>query len=131
MPSQQKTLLPFIAIFSLFGIAVVLMRTTLDKWGLDYRVLLVANALFFIISIITFLLQQKALSHKNPNVFVRSILGSVMIKMFGCVIAIILYRLLAPNSFSKMSVFVAMFLYLIYLAIEVKVILKLNKKPDA
>lgn len=131
MPSQQKILLPFIAIFSIFGICVVLMRAILVNWGIDYRVLLVANAVFFIISIITFFLQQKALTNKNPNVFVRSVMGSVMIKMFGCILAIMLYRLLAPVSFSKVSVFVAMFLYLIYLAAEVKILLKLNKKPDA
>lgn len=130
MPSLQKKLMPFVLLFAILGLISVFGKSVLAKWGINYRVLLAANAIFFIISIITFFLQQKALHDKNPNVFIRSVMGSVMIKMFGCIVAVILYRLLAPASFSKVSVFVAMFFYLIYLAVEVKVILKMNKNPN-
>jgi len=103
----------------------------LARWGIDYRVLIVANILFFSISLIAFFMQKKALSNSNPNVFVRSVMGGMLLKMFACITAVIIYRFAAGDTVSRISVFGAMFLYLFYLAAEVAVITKLNKQKNA
>jgi chromosome condensin MukBEF MukE localization factor len=86
-----------------------------------------ANGLFFIISIISFLIQRKGLHNKNPHVFVRSVMAGMMVKMAICIVAIIAYVYFSGEAFNKRGVFIALFLYLIYLATEVFVVMKMNK----
>ena len=131
MNSQKKIIFPLFIIFLFLSASLSLSKTILGKWGIDYKVLLVANALFFLVSLGVFFMQKKALNHINPNVFIRSVMAGMLIKMGVCVFAVIVYRLLAGNSVNKVSVFVAMFLYLLYLAVEVRVIMKLNRQKNA
>ena len=131
MSSQKKIIFPLFIIFLFLSASLSLSKTILGKWGIDYKVLLVANALFFLVSLGVFFMQKKALNHINPNVFIRSVMAGMLIKMGVCVFAVIVYRLLAGNSVNKVSVFVAMFLYLLYLAVEVRVIMKLNRQKNA
>ena len=131
MNSQKKIIFPLFIIFLFLSASLSISKTILGKWGIDYKVLLVANALFFLVSLGVFFMQKKALNHINPNVFIRSVMAGMLIKMGVCVFAVIVYRLLAGNSVNKVSVFVAMFLYLLYLAVEVRVIMKLNRQKNA
>ena len=131
MNSQKKIIFPLFIIFLFLSASLSISKTILGKWGIDYKVLLVANALFFLVSLGVFFMQKKALNHINPNVFIRSVMAGMLIKMGVCVFAVIIYRLVAGNSVNKVSVFVAMFLYLLYLAVEVRVIMKLNRQKNA
>ena len=131
MNSQKKIIFPLFIIFLFLSASLFLSKAILDKWGIDYSVLLVANALFFLVSLGVFFMQKKALNHSNPNVFIRSVMAGMLIKMGVCVFAVIIYRLVAGSSVNKVSVFVAMFLYLLYLAVEVRVIMKLNRQKNA
>lgn len=131
MNSQKKIILPLLIIFIFFSIVLTFSKTLLNKWGLDYYVLLIANCIFFLVSVFVFFMQKKALDHSNPNVFIRSVMGGMLIKMAVCVFAVIIYRLVAGNNVNKVSVFAAMFLYLLYLAVEVRVIMKLNRQKNA
>jgi high-affinity Fe2+/Pb2+ permease len=76
-------------------------------------------------------MQKKALKNANPNVFIRSVMAGMMIKMAICIIAVMIYALAFKNNFSKYSVFAAVFLYFIYLAVEVRAATKLNKQKNA
>ena len=131
MHSRKKIILPLLIIFLIFSVSLPLVHPLLAKWGINSDVLIVANILFFAVSLIAFFMQQKALQNINPNVFVRSVMAGMLIKMFVCITAVIIYRLVAGNNVSKVSVFAAMFLYLLYLAVEVAVITKLNKQKNA
>ena len=103
----------------------------LAKYGIDNSVLIVANILFLVLTLITFFIQQKALQNANPNVFVRSVMAGMMIKMFACIIAIFVYWFVMKAKFSKATVIVAMVMYLIYLVAEVSLVTKLNRKKNA
>lgn len=131
MDSQRKSVFPFLYLYFGLLLLIVLLKKTLAGMGIHATILHIANLFFFITTIIVFLIQKRALSNSNPNVFVRSIMAGVMIKMFLCIVAVLLYRLLAKNDFSKISVFVGMFFYLFYLIAEVFVLLQLNKKQHA
>ncbi len=131
MKDLQKKILPLFYLFTVITFLIIPFKNYLHKWGISGSVLMIANLLFFVMSIVIFIMQQKALMNKNPHVFVRSILGSVMIKMLVCVLAIILYKICFGIYFSKISVFVAMFFYLFYLAVEVSILLKMNKQNNA
>lgn len=131
MKGRKKIIVPLIALFVIFSGFIIVSRNLLAKWGIDSDVLVIANIIFFGVSLLVFFMQQKALNNSNPNVFIRSVMGGMLIKMGVVITAVIVYRLVAGNSVSKVSVFAAMFLYLIYLAVEVAVITKLNKKQHA
>ena len=131
MHPRKKIILPLLIIFLIFSASLPFARPLLAQWGINSDVLIVANILFFAVSLIAFFMQQKALQNINPNVFVRSVMAGMLIKMFVCITAVIIYRLVAGNNVSKVSVFAAMFLYLLYLAVEVAVITKLNKQKNA
>lgn len=128
MKSRARDLMPFIVIFILFNNFFLFGKNWLANYGLDHLVLIIANSLFFLISIMAYWMQRKALKNSNPNVYVRSVMGGMMLKMAICVIAIAIYVIASKDGFSKMSVFAAMFLYLLYLGIEVKLATQLNRK---
>ena len=130
MNSQKRIISPLIVLFVVLSGFLVSSKALLSRWGINNEVLIIANILFFVVSLLVFFMQRKALYHSNPNVFVRSVMAGMLIKMGVCVFAVILYRLLAGKDVSKISVFAAMFVYLLYLGVEVAVITKLNKQKN-
>ena len=132
MKNQGRELLPLILLFILFNNFFLFGKTWLAKHGLDSLVLIIANSLFFIVSILVYKMQKKAMTNSNPNVFVRSVMGGTMIKMAVCIVAVAVYAFAFKSTFDKkMTVFASMFLYLIYLFVEVRLASKLNKKRNA
>ena len=131
MNTDRKMLLPLLLVFLVLNGVFLSGKNLLAKWHIDNYVMIVANCILLLTALATFKMQQKALKNKNPNVFIRSVMGSMMIKMFVVIVAIMIYRFSMPKEFSKISVFAAMILYLVYLAVEVKVLLKLNKSANA
>lgn len=124
----------FFPLFILFGIItalVFILKDFLTNHNINTHVLLAANSLFLVINIIVFLFQKKALGHTNPNVFVRSVIAGMMVKMFACAIAVIIYVLSMDGDYNKKSVFIALFIYLIYLAAEVAILMRQNSRKNA
>ena len=130
MTPQNKIILPLLTVFVLTNLTLYAVREIVTKWGIDFYVLFFANDIFFLLSLVAFFMQRKALGNSNPNVFIRSVMGGMLIKMFVTITAVIVYRLIAGNSVSKVSVFSAMFLYLLYLGVEVAIITKLNRQKN-
>jgi hypothetical protein len=130
MSPQIKIISPLFLVFNLTILILYAIRGILAQWGIDLTILNIANCIFFLLSVLTFFMQRKALENSNPNVFVRSVMGGMLIKMFVTISVVIAYRLIAGNSVSKVSVFSAMFLYLLYLGVEVAVITKLNRQKN-
>lgn len=130
MKSQAKELLPFILLYIIFNNFFLFGKGWLAVYGIDHLVMIVANSLIFILNVLVYSMQRRALRNTNPNVFVRSVMAGMMIKMAVCVVALIIYALAFRKTFSKMSVFASMFLYLIYLFAEVRAAGKLNKQKN-
>ena len=92
MNKPRFFLLPMILLFVVLNGFFISGHNILAKWGIDNYVLIVANTLLLVLNLIVFLMQKKALENANPNVFVRSVMGGMMIKMFVFVIAIAVYN---------------------------------------
>ena len=99
--------------------------------GIDYAVVMGGNCLFFLISLLVFRMQYLAMYNANPNVFIRSVMGGMIIKVFACVIAIVAYYFISAAAFNKPAVYASMIIYIVYLVVEVKTIMKLNKTKNA
>ena len=101
-----------------------------DK-GINYIVVMGGNCLFFLVSLFVFRMQYMAMQNSNPNVFIRSVMGGMIIKVFACVIAIVGYYLISRAAFNKPAVYLSMVIYIVYLVVEVRTIMKLNKTKNA
>jgi hypothetical protein len=131
MQATFRFLLPLLIVFLVFLIIPIAFSGMLERYHIDKNVLLWANGLFFIISLISFSIQKRGMSNKNPHVFVRSVTGGMMIKMLFCIAAIIIYIYTSGTGFNKRAIFISLFLYLVYLFTEVVVVMKMNKKQHA
>lgn len=125
-----KMLLPLIIIFIAFTIVVLTGGELWNKYNVDGNVLLGANVLFMATGLLVFLMQKSALNNKNPNVFIRSVMAGMMIKMFSTVLAVLAYVILLGPGYNKKAVFISLFMYLVYLAAEVIAISKVNNKKN-
>jgi hypothetical protein len=130
MNAQKKFYLKLVIIFVALSILFLILKTPLENIGVNNMVLLGANAILFAISMLVFLIQYKALQNSNPNVFLRSIMTGMMIKMFISAISIISYVVISGNNLNTMAVLIFFVLYVVYLVTEVTTISKLNKKAN-
>ena len=125
-----KMLLPVLMIFFWLSIFILFQNKLWAKYNVDKNVLMGANVLFLVTGILVFFMQKNALGNKNPNVFVRSVIAGIMIKMFSTVIAVLAYVVTVGQGYNKRAVFISLFMYLIYLAAEVIAISKVNKTKN-
>ena len=130
MKKPFRFLLPVIIVFVVLVAGLFIFRTQLEAKGFDFKILLVANVFLLLLQFVSFAMQHNALKNSNPNVFIRSVMGGMMLKMFGSVALVLGYTLMSGDSFNKRSVFLAMLLYLVYLGAEVIAISRLNKQKD-
>jgi hypothetical protein len=126
-----KMLMPVLIIFITLTIFIFVADTLWVKYNVDRDVLLGANILFLVTSVLVFFMQKNALSNANPNVFVRSVIAGMMIKMFSTAIAVLAYVLIVGSGYNTSAVFISLIMYLIYLAAEVMAISKENKNKHA
>ena len=76
-------------------------------------------------------MQVKAMQDSNPNVFIRSVMTGMIIKVFACILAVVAYYFLSRELFNKPAVYISMIIYIIFLTVEVRTIMKLNKTKNA
>ncbi len=131
MNPRFKILLPLVVTFFVLAVLIFFSGLFFTNGTINFTVLMVANCLFFLMSLIAFRIQLKAMGNANPNAFVRSVMAGVMIKMFVCIAAVMAYVLLSRFNFNKPAVFISMLFYLVYLVVEVALLLKLNKRKNA
>ncbi len=129
--ARLKSFLPIVLIFILLNGLFIVFRSRFESWGVDADVLLIANLLLFIITFISFALALKGLKNPNPNAFVRSVYGSMIIKLFAGMIAATIYISIYQKDLNKPALFGSMGLYLLYTFAEVSVLTKLlRQKPQ-
>ncbi|HWJ27016.1 MAG TPA: hypothetical protein VNS32_10770 [Flavisolibacter sp.] len=126
--SETRPFLPIIIFFVILNALFIAGRHMLEQWNADQNVLIIGNALLFIITFISFTLARRGLSSANPHAFVRSVYGSIMIKLFVCIIAAFIYISLNKAKLNKPALFTCMGLYLVYTFFEVSVLMKLLKQ---
>ncbi len=125
-----RMLMPMFIIFLALSICILSAGKLWTTYNIDRNVLLGANLLFMATGLLVFFMQKNALTNKNPNVFIRSVMAGMMIKMFSTVLAVLAYVVLVGPTYNKKAVLISLFMYLFYLAIEVVAISKLNNKKN-
>ena len=124
MKSKYSTLILFVTI----NILCILILLFYPIESINFNLVITSNCLLFCLSTLILRIQQKGLNNKNPNAFIQSIMLGMLLKMFVCVIAVLIYVLISKSGINKNGLLLSMFLYLIYLAVEVSAISKINKQ---
>jgi ACR3 family arsenite efflux pump ArsB len=129
---NKKPFSPVILLFIILNALFLAGRNTLERWNVDQKVLIAGNILLFVITLISFLLAQRGLKSSNTHVFIRAVIGSIMIKLFVSVIAAFIYISIFKKQINKPALFICMGLYLIYTFLEVSILTKqLKLKSNA
>jgi hypothetical protein len=131
MNARYKVIFPLLITFLVLTVVIFSAKIFYAGRGMDYNVLMGANCLFFLVSLLVFRIQFNAMHHSNPNVFIRSVMWGLIIKMFTCIAAVVVYYFSAGENFNKPAVYVSMVIYMIFLVVEVRTIMKLNKQKNA
>ena len=124
MKSKYSILILFVSI----NILCTLIFLFYPIESINFNLVFTSNCLLFCLSTLILRIQQKGLNNKNPNAFIQSIMLGMLLKMFVCVIAVLIYVLMSKSGINKNGLLLSMFLYLIYLAVEVSAISKINKQ---
>jgi hypothetical protein len=119
---------PVVFFFIMLNAFFISSKGLLDRWGADQAVLIIGNLVLFVIFLLSFLVAQKGFKTTNPHAFVRSVYGSMMIKLFICIIAAFIYIAVYKKDLNKPAFFTLMGLYLVYTFIEVATLTKMSKQ---
>ncbi|MFL5771795.1 MAG: hypothetical protein ACJ75F_01470 [Flavisolibacter sp.] len=125
-----KGFLPVVLFFVLLNGFFVSGKNMLDRWNTSQDVLIIGNALLFAVTCISFFLARRGLQQTNPHAFVRFVYGSIMIKLFVCMIAAFIYISIYNKNINKPALFTCMALYLVYTFMEVGVLMKMLREKN-
>lgn len=126
-----RSTLPAIIVFVVFVICILVFQKNLKDIGIDPLVLRMGNILLYILTAFSIIFQYRALCHPNPNVFIRSVMASTIIKMVVIALGVVIYAKATGDAFSGRSVMGILLMYLVYLGTEVYIVMKLNRKKNA
>ncbi len=120
-------LIPLILLFVIIEAGILVFSQSLIQKNISPNVLSGGNIILFLLTVITCLWQKKALNNSNPNVFIRSVMSGILLKMVVAVMIILIYVNMSGEDFNGRGIFSVMILYFLYLSVEVITISKLNK----
>lgn len=126
-PSALKSLLPIIIVFLIVNGFLLIWNKRLEASGVNTGVLQTGNLILFLIFLLSTILQQKAMADSSTQLFLRNVYSGMMLKLFGCAMAAFIYIYVARDGVNKPALFGCMFLYMLYAAIELRVVLKKTK----
>ena len=126
--NNLRPLRPMILVFVLLNALFLTGRSWLERKGVDQDVLIIGNFILFIVILISYLMTRRSLDAANPNVFVRAMYGSFIIKFFVFAIAAFVYIMLNRENVNKPALIACMGLYIIYTYFEVATLIRLLKQ---
>jgi len=119
---------PVIVLFILINALAFIFKNFLHDQGFGIRFLLIANLLLFCLSLFAFFIQMRGLKSVNMNAFIRSVYASLLIKIFIVIIALAVYLFITKGKINRPSLFTAMALYILYIFIEVRQLMKISRR---
>ena len=102
----------------------------LDARGIDHIVLIYANLILFVLTLITSFIHIRALNNNNPHAFVRSITVSTFIKLIVIGASVSVYLFTAGENRNIYAIAAAMALYVVYTILEVTSATRMNRKKN-
>jgi hypothetical protein len=129
--SDRKAYFPLLFLFLGLSLVFLGLQYFIPGTFVNYRVLLVGNLLLFIVGWISVTMSKAALEHKNVQIFLRLVYGSFLLKFFVLAIGAFVYIAIYKKNINKPALLGCFGLYIIYVIIELRSVMKQSKKPNA
>lgn len=126
--NNRNALFPILIFFIILNAFFITSKSFLERHGFDQSVLIIGNLVVFGATFFSFYFAKRGLRSENPQAFVRSMYLSIMIKLFICLVAAVIYIFIFRKDLNKPALFACMGLYLVYTFMEVSVLTKLLKE---
>ena len=123
----RRAFLPVFVFFIIFTVVIFIASRALQTWNTDIMVLSIGNVILYAVTVISYWLHIKSLRSPNPQVFVRMVYGSLLVKMLVCLVAVVIYAKLAPVV-NRNAIIGCFILYIAYTFLEVRILTQLTKK---
>ena len=121
---------PVIIFFILINALCLSCANWLDNKNIDHIVLMYANLILFLLTLIACYIHIKAVNNNNPYAFVRGVTLASLMKLLVIVISVAIYFFTAETK-SVYAVITAMLLYIVYTMFEVKGAMRINRNRNA
>ena len=126
---NRRLFVPVVLLFiGLNGFFLFAGKSWLMKYGFNQDVLIMGNLILFLVTMVSLYFHVKGFLHKNIQFFFRSVYGALMVKMFVCAAAVIIYALLSKPNLNKPALYICIALYFVYSFIEVRMVFRLLKQ---
>ena len=125
---QTKNASVFIVLLLAVTAVLFLFRSWLVAHQLDVSVVLGANFLLFLVTLIGAGLTTKSFSNPNLQASIRAVMLSFMIKFFVLALAAFVYIYVKRKAVNLPALYGAAFLYVLYAGVEVRLLLRALKK---
>ena len=122
----QQFYIPLIVLFGVVNSICFLFNDALKLKQIDPIMVAGANTLLFVICTIGIQSQIKSVNNTNPHAMVRSVMGSVVLKLFVLGTAAFIYLYNMGEAQSVNGIFVSMGLYILYTWLEVKIAMQIK-----
>jgi hypothetical protein len=126
-----KKIRPLVLFFLIVNALTIVGDKKIAAWGMKQDVLIIANILLFLFSLVGLLMQLNASKNPNPNAIVRAVMAGMGLKLIGFGAALIIYLSMVGKDKSVFSIYAALGLYVVYTWIEVRLFLRQNPKKNA
>lgn len=121
--------IPFISVFVLVTGFSIVLQTQLKANTINPAVVLGANTLLFLFSLVNIYFQKKNINNPNRSAVIRGVMAGTFLKLMGLAAAALVYLVAAGPGRSVNAVFIGMGLYIVYTWLEVRISLRLKPKP--
>ena len=121
---------PVIIFFILINALCLTCAGWLDKKGIDHIVLMYANLILFILTLIACYIHIRAIKNNNPYAFIRGVTLASLMKLLVIAVSVAVYFFTAETK-SVYAVVTAMLLYIGYTIFEVKGAMRINRDRNA
>jgi len=121
---------PVIIFFILINAFCLTCADWLDRKNIDHIVLMYANLILFLLTLVACYIHIRAIKNNNPYAFVRGVTLASLMKLLVIVISVAIYFFTAETK-SVYAVITAMLLYIVYTMFEVKGAMRINRNRNA
>lgn len=126
--SSSRPFLPILIFFLVVTVIAYAASEILTGWKINPYVVLGGNLILLLATSVSWFFYTRSLKNNRPAVFMRHIYSGMMIKMFICLIAALIYILRMKKEVNLGAILVLMFLYFVYTYLEVSNLMKISKK---
>lgn len=121
---NKRFITSIIIVFALLSAVFFYMKTALPDYR--YNVLMGANILMAVLSLISFFLVTRELKNK-PQAFVRGVYSGTFLKLLVCMASVLLYVQLNKPDIHKPTLFILFGIYAVYSIVETALLSKLAR----